>query len=284
MNPTAQLWNIVNINGNLNAIKANCENCQSLDDITRQLPDGAYTTLRTYNHWQALHLDNHFFRLEETCKLAGFDLHLDQNQMRLCLRSVLQELSEIEDLRLRISIDLTSEKGSIYISAEALTVPPAEAYVAGVNVITKTMHRDNPKAKMTGFLKSTSEIRREMTAGVNEGLMISPDGRILEGLSSNFFAVKNNTLYTEEKDVLSGITRSIVFEVAEELNISLVKEGIRVDEIDGITEAFITSTSRLVLPVKQIDDTKIGQKMPGVFTEKIMSAFQEKITDALEVN
>jgi branched-chain amino acid aminotransferase len=255
----------------------------SLDEATRNLPGGAYTTFRTYQHWQGIHLEDHFLRLEETCRLAGYPLVLDHAGVRTCLREILKDLVEIAEVRVRISIDLEDEKGTIYIGAEPLSTPAAEKYQTGVDILTRAMHRNNPKAKLTHFLLETKNIRQELPADINEVVMIGEDGQMLEGLSSNFFAIRNGTLWTADQDVLSGITRLMVLEIASRFNIPVKKEGINIGDIGLIEEAFITSASRLVLPVRKVDQLKIGKVCPGVITKKVMDAFTEKIQRSLEV-
>ncbi|MCE1255169.1 MAG: aminotransferase class IV [Anaerolineae bacterium] len=277
-----QLWKI-NKNNEIDPItKIQGETFSTLDEITKKLPDGAYTTLRTYQHDYALNITDHFNRLDETCKLAGYDLKIKKEILRNNLKKILQQTKNISDLRLRISIDLTESIGDIYISDEELSVPPSEAYLQGVDVITKKMHRDNPKAKMTGFLKSTSDLRQEMPQDINEILMLTADDKLLEGLSSNFFVIKDKNIYTEENDVLSGITRSTVFEIADLLGIPVIKEGIYLKDLPEVDEAFITSASRLVLPIRTIDKLPIGEQTPGLITQKLMTAFQEKIKKSIK--
>jgi branched-chain amino acid aminotransferase len=255
----------------------------SLDEATRFLPGGAYTTFRTYQHWQGIHLEDHFLRLEETCRLSGYPVALDRSGIRACLREMLKDLVKIPEVRVRLSIDLEKDKGRIYIGAEPLSTPAAEKYQTGVDILTRSMHRNNPKAKLTHFLLETKDIRQELPANINEVVMVGEDGQMLEGLSSNFFAVSNGMLWTADKDVLSGITRLMVLEIAARLNIPLKKEGINIHDVELIEEAFITSASRLVLPVRKIEQITIGKVCPGAITTQIMAAFTETIQHSLEV-
>ena len=100
--------------------------------------------------------------------------------------------------------------------------------------------------------------------------MQAEDGSVLEGLSSNFFAVKGGRLFTEEERVLKGVTRALVLEVAREV---LPTERVAVRLEDGVEECFITSVSREVLPVVRIDGRPIGDGRPGVVTREIARRF-----------
>ncbi len=184
----------------------------SLDDGTRQLPSGGYTTFRTFHQKQVLRLQDHFDRLEETARLAGKSLRIDQERVRAALGTVV-EAYPAEEKRVRVILDLVNAVGAFYFLVDSLHVPPSEAYHQGVRVVTRQMQRHNPKAKVTSFIETAEKVRETLPEGVNEAVMIGEDGHMLEGLSSNFFVVRDGTVWTAEQGVLSGITRTIVIDV-----------------------------------------------------------------------
>ena len=112
--------------------------------------------------------------------------------------------------------------------------------------------------------------------------MVDEDGRILEGLSSSFFAVRGGELWTAESGVLFGTTRAWVLELANELDIIVNLEGAPLDDLEGIEEAFLTSSSRGLLPVRQIQDIVISSGVPGPVTLALMDAYQARLADELE--
>src|SRR6185295_7505398 len=118
-------------------------------------------------------------------------------------------------------------------------------------------------------------------AMIHEGLMVGEDGAILEGLSSNFFAVIGGALHTEDARVLPGVTRSMVLEIAR----GLLPRGAgpaRADSLGAIAEAFITSVSREILPVIGIDGTTFGDGKPGPVTRELIRRFEEVIAKEVE--
>jgi len=135
------------------------------------------------------------------------------------------------------------------------------------------VHRDNPAAKDTRFIATASAAYQGLPPGVHEGLMVADDGSILEGLSSNFFAVRDGVLRTEGDRALSGITRSIVLEVAGGL-LPVSLTPIRIADLPRVTECFLTSVSREILPVRRIDDVRIGADAPGGVTRQLIAAFR----------
>lgn len=261
---------------------------QTLDQSTAVLPGGAYTTLRTYERVMALHLNDHLNRLQRTANLAGTPLsvnlsglHAALHQGVICYREI-NPAARTVDLRLRLTIDLEVHPGEATLVIEKLTTPPPLAYAQGVAVVTRHLERILPEAKLTRFIDRSKSVRETLPAGVNEALMISNNGTIREGLSSNFFAVYKQTVFTAGQDVLAGITRGIVLDCIHKLGLPLKLVPVQLDDIAMLEEAFITSTSRGVLPIRQIDQHEIGREIPGPVTRGLMLAFDKAVLEQLE--
>jgi branched-subunit amino acid aminotransferase/4-amino-4-deoxychorismate lyase len=112
--------------------------------------------------------------------------------------------------------------------------------------------------------------------------MIGEDGCLLEGLSSNFFAIKDGAIYTAEAGVLSGITRSMVLNAISEKHLPLCLQGICVSDIGKLNEAFLTSASRGILPIVAIDNQPVGDGHPGPITRLLMDGYEELVNQNLE--
>jgi len=254
---------------------------KSLDEGTRLLPSGGYTTLRTYHVDRVIKLNEHFRRLEETARLSGKSFDVDYNLLRRSLRWIVEHFAFV-DKRIRIILCLEKEPGTVYFLVEELVTPKEDDYQAGVKVCTRKMHRENPQAKLTNFIGEASAVRDEMIPGINECLMISENGEVLEGLSSNFFGIINGVVRTAEEGILHGITRSMVIKTIHHLQIPLILEPVSQDSLYTLEECFITSTSRSVLPVTEIDGKKIGSGLPGKITIAIHEEFEKAINNDLE--
>jgi branched-chain amino acid aminotransferase len=254
----------------------------SLDEGTRLLPAGGYTTFRTFGRTHVLRLRDHFQRLEETARLAGKAMRIDQSLLRQGLRHALVNYPAGET-RVRVILDLEQQPGTLYLLVEGLRTPKPEAYENGACVVTRRMQRENPKAKLTNFIETASTIRRELPEGIEEAIMIGEDGRLLEGLSSNFFGILHGTIWTAEQGVLSGITRSFVLDVVKIESIPLRLEGLPQSELPALEEAFITSASRAVLPVVQIDHLPVANGKPGPITHKLLHGYLNRLVQDLEI-
>jgi branched-chain amino acid aminotransferase len=264
----------------------------AMSAASAQLPAGAYTTFRTYHSNRILRLGQHLRRLEESAALMGQpDVQIDEAVARRALAAVIALMGYAES-RFR----LTYAPPALYASVEPFTPYPQALYEDGVWCVTVSLHRDNPHAKSTTFIASAADAYTALPKGVHEGLMIGDDGAVLEGLSSNFFAVVETrpstlrpstiaqeaqgsggaSLHTEESRALIGVTRSLVLEVAEAV-IPVSTQAVKYDDLPRVRECFITSVSREIMPVVKIDQLVIGDGKPGPITRELMRRFHELV-------
>ncbi len=242
-----------------------------LAEASAALPAGAYTTLRTYRTSRVLRIDDHVARLEASVAAQGNPARLEGATVRRAIAGVLSAAGFPES-RLRI----TFAPPRLFLSIEPFTTLPDAFYREGVACTTLPLRRDNPLAKDTRFIAQALGAYRTLARDVHEGLLVSDDGVLLEGLTSNFFAVKNGALLTHEGGVLPGITRSLVLELARPL-VQVFLVPVRKQDLPDLDEAFLTSASRGVLPVVRIDDTAIGQGRPGNLSMELMRRWQSLV-------
>jgi branched-chain amino acid aminotransferase len=252
----------------------------SLDQVSQALPEGVYTTFRTYPGYRALHLVDHLERLTASAQREGHALALDHHHVRAALAQTLLQLGyPLARVRLTLTYD---PPGDLYISLESFVPLPARAYQEGVAVVTATpeLRRINPEAKSTRFIAPGAKARAEHR-DTNEVLLVSEAGEILEGSSSNFFGVVHGSIYTADHGVLAGITRSMVLRLAATIA-PVVQGAVRLQDLPLLSEAFITSVSRAVLPVTHIDGVAVGSGLPGPLTRRLMAAFEAELDRELE--
>jgi branched-chain amino acid aminotransferase len=115
--------------------------------------------------------------------------------------------------------------------------------------------------------------RRAHAADAIEALYCNAAGVITECTTSNFFIFKGNQLITPVQDVLPGITRAAVLEIAGDL-FEIVERPILRSELAEADEAFITSTTKEVMPIVRIDTQIIGVGRPGERTQRLQHSFQ----------
>jgi branched-subunit amino acid aminotransferase/4-amino-4-deoxychorismate lyase len=158
----------------------------------------------------------------------------------------------------------------------SLNAPDAGMVAAGVGAVTYRGERALPNAKSLNTLVNTLARRRAAAAGEHEGLLLDEDGNVREGATSNFYVVRNGVLIVPPAaDILDGVTLQIVLRLAAEAAIPVERRKIPLAELPAWEEAFLTSTSRHVLPLVRLDGVAIGSGRPGTVTMELHRRFEE---------
>jgi len=241
-----------------------------LNGASHNLPHGAYTTFRTYRRDRVLCLDVHLDRLESSARLLGSRETLDRESLCRAIAEIIA-LHRYPESRLRVTWAVPS--GTLYGTISLFTPLAPEVYRFGVRCITCTMQRERPRAKDTKFISPSRQLKRMLSADVFEVIMCTPAGEMLEGLTSNFFAVRDGVLFTAGDRVLEGVTRRILLTIAPRF-LTVRLTPIRRQHLVDVTEAFITSSSRELVPVVKIDDQVIGNGKPGVITQRLLRRYR----------
>lgn len=252
------------------------------DAITTELPSGLYTTFRTYaGRTKVVALRSHLERLYLPAKAQGISPTVRRlDDFRHLLSDILLR-SEAPEVRVRLIMDTTVEPGTIYVLIQALRPLPVEIYQKGVHVEISRSSREKPSLKRTAFIQESAPDRRRLSPEVFE-ILLTGKGRILEGMTSNFFYVKNGMLCTAGRGVLIGVTRQMVIALARWEGIEICTRAVRVNELPDIAEAFITSSSRGIVPVVKIDAQQIGGGKVGEMTRRLMMLYDEKVLSLAE--
>lgn len=251
----------------------------SLADAAQHEPhDGVYTLTNTYQTFKVLKLDAHLDRLEDSARRENISLHLNRPVLRAALR-IMIESSGYGDVRFRITVS-REQPDHFILSLEPFNPPSPEVYASGVRCVTlPDSARHNPAAKTTSWMHDRESF--QLPEGIYTGLLRDHDDNILEGVSSNFYAVLNGELCTAGEGVLPGIAQQIVFEIASDI-LPLRKVAVNIQQLSQLSDAFITSSSRGIVPVVEIDGLKIGDGLPGSYTRALRSAYIAWVESHLE--
>lgn len=252
-------------------------NASSLDEATAQLPAGFYTTFSTLNGGsRVLGLQAHLDRLYLPARELGLRPSLGEVDLRRQLAELVKENLPDES---RVRLVLTRDTGKIYVGIQRFTPPMREIYEQGVHVITANLSRSDPRIKGTDFIVKSAEQRKLVKGDVYE-ILLTHDGSIFEGMTSNFYAVKRGTLITARKGILLGVTRRAVLRLARAEGALIEYRPPSVNE--DFDEAFLTSSSRGVVPIVQIDGKLVGQGRVGAWTKRLSLAYQAYVEERSE--
>lgn len=112
----------------------------------------------------------------------------------------------------------------------------------------------------------------------NWALLVDPDGFIAEGTGDNFFMVKDNVIVTPEpRNILRGISRAYIFELATQLGLRCVEKNIEPYDVVTGDEAFMTGTPFCILPVTSLNKVQIGDGKMGPITRKLLHTWSDNV-------
>src|SRR5207244_1468233 len=136
----------------------------------------------------------------------------------------------------------------------------------------------SPLIKSINLLNNALAMQEAFRRGAFEGVMRNYRGELAECTQSNLFIVKDGAALAPPLDagLLPGITREFLFEVGAEHGIPVREAVLRDDDLLGADEAFLTSTTREVVPIVRVDDRTIGSGVPGRITLELLRRFREK--------
>jgi D-alanine transaminase len=172
---------------------------------------------------------------------------------------------------------------TVYISVARFT-PTRDLAQSGASVITHPDLRwGRCDLKTLNLLPNVLATQTAKERGAFEAMLIR-DGVVTEGARTNFFGVVDGTLRTHPLDnhILPGITRSVLRDLARDLNIELDETPIRESEIPNLTELFLTGTTTDVTPVVKLDDKPVGKGRPGELTRKLQRVLEESLASGAD--
>ncbi|KAL0055823.1 hypothetical protein WJX82_004738 [Trebouxia sp. C0006] len=210
------------------------------DSWLKAAPRGAYTTARTVNRDAVFELDAHIKRLASSCQQmldndakAG-DQHPSEELNKLSdathlrPRVVASLAAAVQAFRqdspqhegeLKLTVLISWESGQSVIQSHVAALPDRPQ--PPVKVQARGAPRQNATAKDSEWVRTRQALEKDKPSDVNEILLVTEQGLVLEGTQTNFFAVVDNTVYTAEEGVLMGTVRGVVLEVCR-------REGIKV--------------------------------------------------------
>lgn len=161
---------------------------------------------------------------------------------------------------------------------------PAPLYQKGGRLVLIRSVRNDPRpmaqAKVTNYL--TKMIARRECAGrsADEGVLLSPDGKVTECTSSNLFVVKNERLITPplSDGLMPGVTRKVLLRLCRKLKTPFVEKSLWPTDLKKADEIFITSTLKDVMPIARWEGKRVGRTVPGPITQKLMATYAKLLS------
>lgn len=227
----------------------------SVDSIEWTYGFGVYENLKI-RHGHLYFADQHLDRLMTSARLINLEHTFRAEQITKWLMTLQAQASaNSANLKILLIGGKTAADANLYAMTLAPKFLPKKSYTQGVHTITREYERFLPQAKTLNMLPSYLFFREAQAAGAHDTLLIDHAGHILEGTRSNFFAIKDKTLFTAPLDrVLNGVTRQNVIECAKINNYKIKENCIKLEKIKEFDGAFLTHTSGNIVPIRSINE------------------------------
>lgn len=259
---------------------------------------GLFETFRTYNGVPFL-LDRHLQRMAEGCQALGIPLRQDPESLIEWIRVVMNK-NGLQEAYIRYTVtagaDILGLPAGEYkhpnqmLYMKELPAQPVNLYTEGKPLQLLSHRRNTPEGAlrfkslhyMNNILAKRELAGYHSASAGSEGLMLTADNCLAEGIVSNLFFISNKVLYTPslETGILPGITREMVMELAQNAGYK-VKEGLyRWEQLRAADEIFLTNSVQELVPVTSLyEDNErfiVGKGSCGPMTEELLHLYRDR--------
>ena len=256
--------------------------------------DGVFEGIRLYGG-KIFRLDAHLDRLFASAKAIMLPIPLSKAELVTACAGTCQR-NNLRDGYIRLVVTrgvgylglnpFRCPKPSVFVIADSIELYPEEVYRNGLKLVTAATRRVHP-ATLSPSIKSLNYLNNIMAkieavqAGTFEAVMLNGEGYIAECTGDNLFIVRHDRLETPpvSAGALNGITRGVVFELAQKLKIPVSEPNLTRYDAMTAAECFLTGTAAEIVPVASLDGRVIGDGRPGPVTLQLMGEFH-KLTRA----
>ncbi|WP_313640936.1 aminotransferase class IV [Paenibacillus sp.] len=259
---------------------------------------GLFETFRTYDGVPFL-LERHLKRMAEGCRELGIPFEQEVEHLQDWIQRVMDK-NELKEAYIRYTVtagedilglpagDYHEPNHLLYI--KALPKVPDKLYSEGKELQLLSLRRNTPEGavrfKSLHYMNNVlakRELRGYASAANGaEGLMLTAQEIIAEGIVSNIFFIKNNILHTPDisTGILPGITREMVMELARSTGIRVEEGAYRWEQLKAADEVFLTNSVQEIVPVTTLlqNDKRftISDDLCGRITSDLISSYRER--------
>src|SRR5262249_7634567 len=252
--------------------------------------DGVFEGIRFYNG-RVFRMEAHMDRLWESARSICLEIPISRSEMDEALLETIRR-NHLADGYIRLIVTrgvgnlginpAQCKRPSIIIIVSSIALYSEEVYRNGLTVVTVATRRVgpaalNPAIKSLNYLNNVLARIEANLANADEALMLNDAGNIAECTADNVFIVKRGEIMTPPitAGALRGITRSVVFDIAAELDIRISEPNLTRHDLYIADEAFLTGTAAEVIPMVKVDGRTIGDGKPGALTKRAIERFRQ---------
>jgi len=246
--------------------------------------DGVYEVIPAYGG-RLFRLDEHLGRLDNSLEAIRLDNPYGHKKWQEVLSKLLQQYGDSDQsVYLQITRGVAKRDhgfppdtpATVFAMSSKLSTPDATSLARGIAAITSTDTRwQNCYIKTIALLPNILLRQQALDREALEAILIR-DGRVTEGTASNVFIVQHGVIKTPPKSaqLLPGITRDLVVELAHANEFACEETNISEAELNSADEIWITSSTKEILPVTQLNGQAVGHGQPGPVWHKMIAIFQ----------
>jgi branched-chain amino acid aminotransferase len=280
---------VININGNI--LKPEDAKI-SVFDRGFLFGDSVYEVTDAING-SPIFMDEHLTRLWQSANKIDMPINFTRSKI---IAEVQKTLKVLNTKRAYIRIVVTRGEGEITLDPQAahnnnlviitkeLPENPKWWYQDGVEVIIAGIKRTSiesmdPAVKSGNYLNNILAFNEAIKSGAFDAVMLNHDGDITEGTTSNIWMIKDKKLFTPplKAGLLGGITRAKVLELCHKEGFKVEEKNISPEEFKSADEAFLTSSTKRIVPIVKVDQTTLGTGKPGKVTLAISQIYNKLI-------
>lgn len=261
--------------------------------------DSVYEVIRTYRGIPFL-LQEHLDRLWHSASKLEMGFPFDQNQIVKEVNTCLGELGK-ESAYIRIIVTrgqgplqldpVSAGPNNVVVIAKEFKGNPKEWYKEGVNILISHVERTSiraidPNIKSGNYLNNIMAFIHAKKQRAFDAVMLNSNGHITEGTTHNIWVVKNGKAFTPpiHAGILEGITRKTILVLAKKNGIEVDQVNMTAEDLINADECFMTSTTKEIIPVTQVNNAPIGTGEPGELTKTLHKLYQDFIKQQIAIS
>lgn len=246
--------------------------------------DGIYEVIPVYNG-HLFRLEEHLNRLDNSLASVSIKNTKSHKEWQKLLETLVSHNGDgNQSVYLQITRGVAPRdhafppdvEPTVFAMSSPLKPVPAEVHEQGVSAITlEDIRWKYCHIKAIALLPNILLRQQALDAGAVEAILIR-DGNVTEGAASNLFIVRDNIIITPPKGplLLPGVTRDLLLELASDLKIAHVEGAISLAELKTADEIWLTSSTKEILPVTQLDQVLVGNGKPGPLWRQMIASYQ----------
>ncbi|MBI05752.1 MAG: branched-chain amino acid transferase [Rhodospirillaceae bacterium] len=260
----------------------------SIMEPTFTKSDVVYDTISSYRGY-IFRLDDHLERFESSFRAMQLNPPYSLDEIRHIVAEMVIR-SDFDNTCITLMatrgpfIDLANrdirkcKNGLMAVCVPYYWVLGEDKQTTGVNMVITDNQRVpleaiDAKVKNFNWMDLTRALLEAYDKGGDSAMLCTPDGYLSEGPGFNVWLAKNGKLYTPLGNLLEGVTRRSVFELAKEIGADPVEKPLTPEDLRTADEAFTSTTAGGITPVTQVDGKTLGNGAPGILTTRLMEEY-----------